>query len=242
MVSESKKGLIVKSFTRRSFVETAGFGLAALGALSNSAEASAQLVYRKNDWKQAGFNELLQSKAKVKQVYDIRPIGDGKFLNNIKNSLNGLQFGFGVPVEQIKIVSAMHGPSNMLSFDDEVWAKYGLGELTQVTDPLTGAPAVKNIYFPRKPGKGTDPDDPDSTLQDTSIQALQARGVVFLSCHTATEEQVRGFVKKGQMKGAVEEIVHDLQAHALPRVLVVPAMVAAIALLQSEGRFSYITV
>jgi hypothetical protein len=241
-VLELKKGLSVKSLTRRSFVGTAGLGLAALGTLSGSAEASAQLVYRKGSWKQAGFDELLQSKAKVKQVYDIRPIGDGKFLNNIKNSLNGLQFGFGVPVEQMKVVSAMHGPSNMLNFDDQVWAKYGLGELVQVTDSLTGAPAARNIYYPQKPGKGTNPDDPDSILQDTSIQALQARGVVFLSCHTATEEQVRGFVKKGQMKGAVEDIVNDLQAHVLPGVLVVPAMVAAIALLQSEGRFSYITV
>lgn len=232
----------MKSFTRRLFVESAGLGLAALGALSNSVEASAQLVYRKSDWKQAGFNELLQLSAKAKQVYDIRPIGDGKFLNNIKNSLNGLHFGFGVPVEQIKIVSAMHGPSNMLNFDDEVWAKYKLGELTQVNNPLTGAPAEKNIYYHQKAGKATNPDDPDSIFQDTSIQALQARGVVFLSCHTATEEQVRGFVKKGQMKGAVEEIVHDLQAHVLPGVLIVPAMVAAIALLQSEGRFSYVTV
>lgn len=232
----------MKFFTRRSFVESAGFGLAALGALGNSAEASAQLVYRKTDWKQAGFNDLLQLKARVKQVYDIRAIGEGKFLNNIKNSLNGLQFGYGVPAEQIKIVSAMHGPSNMLNFDDAVWQKYGIGELIQVTDPLTGTSAVRNIYYPQKPGKSTNPDDPDSTLQDSSIQALQARGVVFLSCHTATEEQVRGFVKKGQMKGAVEEIVHDLQAHVLPGVLVVPAMVATIALMQSEGRFSYITV
>jgi len=35
-------------------------------------------------------------------------------------------------------------------------------------------------------------------------------------------------------------IVEDLQAHSLPGVIFVPAGVAAIHMLQSEGKFSYI--
>jgi intracellular sulfur oxidation DsrE/DsrF family protein len=230
----------MKSFTRRSFVETAGFGLAAMGMIPATSEA--QLTYRKQDWKFAEFEKLVKDPAKAKQVYDIRPIDGGKFLNNIKNSLNGFQFGFGLSKEQIKVVAALHGPSNVLNFDDAAWAKYKIGEWFQVNDPATGAPAVRNIFFPQKESKSADPQDAGSSLQDTSIQALQARGVTFLSCHTATEEQVRGLIKLRGMKEPVEEIVQDLQSHILPGVVIVPAMVATISLLQSEGRFTYITV
>lgn len=230
----------MKLLTRRSFVETAGLGMAAMGMLPATSEA--QLTYRKQDWKILEFDKLVKNPARVKQVFDIRPIGEGKFLNNIKNSLNGLEFGFGIPRQQIKIVAALHGPSNMLNFDDAAWEKYRIGEWFNVKDPLTGAPAVRNIYFPQKPGKTSDPNDPNSTLQDTSVQALQARGVSFLSCHTATEEQVRALVKLRNLKDPVEDIVQDLQAHILPNVVIVPAMVATVALLQSEGHFTYITV
>ncbi|MGI9075468.1 MAG: hypothetical protein ACR2JB_30035 [Bryobacteraceae bacterium] len=39
-----------------------------------------------------------------------------------------------------------------------------------------------------------------------------------------------------------EEIVRDMLAHTLPNVLVVASMVAAIALLQTDRHYSYITV
>ena len=42
--------------------------------------------------------------------------------------------------------------------------------------------------------------------------------------------------------GTPEEIVQDMLGHVLPGVLVVASMVAAIALLQAEGRFTYLTV
>jgi hypothetical protein len=67
----------------------------------------------------------------VKQVYDVTQIAEGKFLNNIKNSLNGLHFGFGIPNEQIKIVAALHGPANMLNYDDFIWNKYKIGGVAE---------------------------------------------------------------------------------------------------------------
>jgi hypothetical protein len=87
-----------------------------------------------------------------------------------------------------------------------------------------------------------DPNNPDSLYQDTSIQALQHRGAKLLSCHTATEEQVRTLMRHNNLAHQPEMIVKELLAHTLPEVLVVPSMVAAIALLQTNGHYSYITV
>lgn len=225
--------------SRRSFV--GGIAAATTVGLPLTA-AQAQLVYRHSDWKFAEFDKLLKHPGTAKQVYDIRPIGEGKFLNNIKNSLNGFHYGFSIPVSEIKIAVAMHGPSNMLNFDDSMWEKYRLGEWLKVNDPKTGKPATRNIYLNKSAGASTDPNDKTSIFQDTSIQALQSRGVQFLSCHTATEEQAHGLVTDLSLKVPAEEVVNDLQAHALAGVLIVPAMVAAVSLLQSQGHFTYITV
>jgi len=231
---------------RRSFVSTAATSVVALATVGTAGTPTeAQLVYTKSDWSE--FNQLAKNPARVKQVYDIIPIANGSFLNNIKNSLNGLHFGFGIPEEQIKIVAALHGPANLLNCDDFIWNKYRIGAWLKVTDPSTGQPAVKNMFYPSKAGtpplySSEDPDSPESLYQDTSIQALQHRGVKLLACHTATEEQARALIAHNSLRQQPEEIVKEMLAHTLPEVLVVAAMVGAIALLQTAGHYSYITV
>jgi intracellular sulfur oxidation DsrE/DsrF family protein len=212
-----------------------------------SGEAKAQLVYIKSDWQLSEFNHLAKNPGRVKQVFDIIQIAEGGFLNNIKNSLNGLHFGFGIPDEHVKVVAALHGPANMLNYDDVIWSKYQIGAWLKVTDPSTRRPAVRNPYYASKAGAALrysteDPDSRDSLYQDTSIQALQHRGVKMLSCHTALEEQVRALVAHSGLTQQPEAIVKEMLAHTLPGVLVVASMVAAIALLQADGHYTYITV
>jgi hypothetical protein len=185
--------------------------------------------------------------ARIKQLYDVVQIGDGKFLNNVKNSLNGLRFGFGIPERQIKIAVALHGPANMLNYDDYVWEKYQIGEWLKVTDSATGKPAVKNLFYAGKISlnqapAAKNPDNQDSIYQDTSMQALQSRGAQFLSCHTALEEQVRVLISRNKLSQSPEDIAKDMLAHTVPGTLVVASMVAAIALLQAEGHYTYITI
>ena len=206
-----------------------------------------QLVWKASEWKLAEFRKLVSDPARVKQLYDVVQIGDGKFLNNIKNSLNGLRFGFGIAEGEIKIAAALHGPANMLNYDDYIWEKYQIGEWLKVIDPANGKPALKNLFYNSKIGlkRDTDaknPDDLDSIYQDTSMQGLQSRGAQFLSCHTALEEQVRVLISHRILSQSPEDVVKDMLAHTLPGVLVVASMVAAIALLQAEGHYTYITV
>jgi hypothetical protein len=206
-----------------------------------------QLVWKAPDWKLAEFRKLVSDPARIKQVYDVVQIGDGKFLNNIKNSFNGLQFGFGITEGQVKIAAALHGPANMLNYDDYIWEKYQIGEWLKVTDPANGKPAVKNLFYnskigPKQESASKSPDDPTSFYQDTSMQSLQSRGAQFLSCHTALEEQVRVLISHRNLSRPPEDVVKEMLAHTLPGVLVVASMVAAIAILQAEGHYTYITV
>lgn len=234
--------------TRRSLISRGALGLLTLGLFSGAPDPTeARLVWKTSEWKLAEFEKLVKDPARIKQVYDIVQIGDGKFLNNIKNSFNGLQFGFGIPERQIKIAAALHGPANMLNYDDYVWQKYQIGEWLKVTDPASGKPAVKNLFYNSKVSlkqefAAKDPDDLNSIYQDTSMEALQSRGAQFLSCHTALEEQVRVLISRNKLSQSPEDIVKDILAHTVPGVLVVASMVAAIALLQAEGHYTYITV
>jgi intracellular sulfur oxidation DsrE/DsrF family protein len=228
--------------SRRKLMAGAG---AICAAAASPSTANAQLVYRAGDWKAEEFQELLRKNVRVRQVYDVTAIDDGRFLNAMKNALNGLEFGFGIAPKQVQIVAALHGASNMINYDDSMWAKYRIGEWLKVNDPQTGAPATRNIFYPSKLANVAakeDPSDLKSSFQDTSVQRLQQRGVKFLSCHTATEEQVRIIIARLKLSDEQETVVKEFQAHTVPGVLIVPAMVASLALLQIEGHYSYVRV
>lgn len=225
--------------TRKQFLSHGITGLAAAAALQGMAEAD--LVERKSQWNDAKFQKLLHYPARYRQLYDITQIDQGIFLNNIKNSLNGFHFGYGVPEAQVKITAALHGGANLLNFTDAMWKKYQLGAFLNLREG--GAFAESNPYYPatHQPGHG-DPNDEHSFFQDHSIEALTQRGVQFLCCHTATEEQSRKLIKKLGLTVKPEVVVEDLLAHLNPGVLVVPSMVATVAILQTDGKYSYATI
>ncbi len=230
------------SMSRRSFVGSVGASVAALGTLGVTAtNADAQIIYMPNDWHAAEFDKLLKSKARVKQAFDVSNLQGGEFMSPIKNSINGLQFGFKVPADQIVMVAALRGSANLLNFDDSMWEKYQLGDYTKTDDPKTSKPATKNLFYLKNASATTDVQDHNSVYQDYSVQALAPRGLVLLSCHNATTNAAGRIIKKLGLKVDVEEVVNDLQSHMLPGVISVPAMVSALAMLQCEGKYAYTT-
>ena len=77
----------MKNLTRRLFVSrAAAAGTTMPALLAGATGVEAQLVWRASEWK-LEFNKLVRDPAKIKQVYDVVPIGDGIFLNGMKNSL-----------------------------------------------------------------------------------------------------------------------------------------------------------
>ncbi len=217
--------------------------LAGAAALAAGTLAAGQLVDTHADWRERDFRRLLARPARYRQVYDIIAVNNGIFLNNIKNSLNGFQFGLGLAPREFHVVAALHGPSNLLNLDDAAWAGYPLGEFIGLKDPKTGTWARRNLFLASDAAAGDrNPDSERSIYQDKSITGLKARGVNFLACHTALEEQSRAMIARFRLQGTPEHLVQALLGHLLPGTLVVAAMVMAVAVLQTDGHFSYITV
>jgi hypothetical protein len=216
------------------------------GAVATAAAAiwteplRAQFVWQKGDWHSDEFEKIVHSMRQIKLALHTDTAGDGRLLRMPRNCLNGLHFGHGLPLDQIQIVLALNGRANMINYNDEMWRKYRIGEWAQVKDPNTGQPALRNIFYSKKTQyTSEDPSNDDSLYQDGSIEALQGRGIQFVSCHTATEEAAAALIAQNNLPATREEVARDLVAHAWPGVIIVPALAAAMAILQSVGNYGY---
>lgn len=228
---------------RTTFLSAAAIAMAAGGtAGAQGVPGGTRFVERRADFDEAAFDAAVGRDADIRQLYEsvaFRPT----MWNNVKNSFNGLQFGFGYPSGRIAVAFAAHGPSAAYGYTDYIWKKYRIGEYFNLTD-AAGAVLQSNTFVAaRAPfDENANPDDDKGTYQDTSIATLQRRGLIYLNCHTATEEQARGIVKKGFAPAGMSaaDVANDMLTHLIAGAIVVPAMVATIAVLQAKYHYTYI--
>jgi hypothetical protein len=199
------------------------------------------LVERAAEFDRVGFDAIIGRSAEVRQLWEALAFHPALF-NGMKNALNGLHFGFGYPVDRIALVVAAHGPSSVYTFSETIWARYGLGKALKLMD-AAGDVVTSNVFLaPRADATGSmNPDDPHGFYQDTSVQTLQRRGVIFLTCHTAVEEQSRRLVQGGFAPTGMTEqdVARDILTSLIPGAVVVPSMSAAIAVIQGQFRYTY---
>ena len=229
---------------RTTFLSAAATALAVSGARAGAqaVPGGTHLVEREAEFDERAFDAAVGRDSDIRQLYESVAFKPTMW-NNVKNSFNGLQFGFGYQPRRIVVAFAAHGPSAAYGYTDYVWKKYRIGEFFNLTD-AAGAVLPSNTFFAaRAPfDESASPDDDKGMYQDTSIETLQRRGLLYLNCHTATEEQARGIVKKGLAPAGMTaaDVADDILTHLIPGAIVVPAMVATIAVLQAKYRYSYI--
>jgi len=219
----------------------AALGAAPAGAAAQGVPGGTHLVERKADFDEAAFARLAGKPADIRIVIESIAFHPQAF-SNIKNALNGLQFGFGYPDSRISIFFAPHGASSAFTYSDYVWSKYKIGDFFKLKDDK-GNPITSNTFLApaSAPSASTDPDDPASMYQDTSIETLQKRGVTFLTCHTAVEEQARGLLKAGNAPSGMSasDVAADILTHLIPGTHVVPSMMGTIMVLQSRYHYGF---
>ena len=158
-----------------------------------------------------------------KQVYDIATLGEGAGLRTIRNYLNAYRNVFKLNPPEVTAVAAMVS-SGHINFNDAIWAKYGFGEDTKTKEPRSDAWATRNVF------RTAAADDP---MADHTVEALQARGVIFWQCNNALKGLTRHLATKMQMPP--EAVRAELIAGLLPGVYLVPAHTMAIGLAQEHG-------
>ena len=231
-----------EQMNRRAFLASSATFAASTGvSASPSIPGGTHLVERHADFEAAVFERAVGRPAAVRQVVEATAFRPSA-LGSVLNAINGLQFGFAYSPEAIAIVFAAHGASAVYGYGDYLWAKYRLGEFFKLTD-AAGSPIVTNVFLARHApyDPNADPDDSAGMYHDASIEMLQRRGVVVLTCHTAVEEQARAIVSRGfAPSGATAaDVAADMLTHLIPGAVVVPSMVATIAVLQNTYRYTY---
>lgn len=200
-------------------------------------------VERHVDFDATGFARIVGRSAQVRQVYEAVSFQPG-VLGSIKNSFNGLQFGFGYPADAIAIVLAGHAASAAYGYSDYVWRRYRIGEFLKLAD-AKGQRVTTNVYLAaRAPfDVAADPDDDAGMYQDSSIEMLARRGLIVLTCHTAVEEQAKALARDGFAPAGMnaQDVADDILTHLIPGAVVVPSMVATLAVLQSVYHYAYLT-
>ncbi|MGH8163269.1 MAG: hypothetical protein ACREP1_02920, partial [Rhodanobacteraceae bacterium] len=92
-----------------------GSFLTASASLAALVPGGTQLVERKADFDEAAFARIVGRPADIRQLWEAVAFHPAMF-NNVKNALNGLQFGFGYPANRISLAICGHGPSSVYTY------------------------------------------------------------------------------------------------------------------------------
>jgi hypothetical protein len=133
------------------------------------------------------YEDIINRSAQIKQVYQWPNIANAILFANVRNGMNGFQFSYDIPPDDIQVVVQAYASANAATYDDFVWEKYRFGEALNVRDPQTNEPAARNIWYRtnvdhttlapgRQPSERSHP-----FYEDTSIEGLQRRRVLFLA-------------------------------------------------------------
>ena len=202
-----------------------------------------EMIETRAEFDYPAFVRLVNRPFDVRQLWDVNGYVPTA-LGAMKNGYNGYQFGFGLPPSRIGIAACLHGTANAFAYNDAMWSKYRLGEAFGFKDP-GGNVVSTNIFYHARSKNDPDagPNDPASMYQDATIEALQRRGLIVLVCHAAAADQARSLVSAGVAPPgtAPADVLRDLLGNLVPGTSVVPAMVAAIGLMQARFRYAYTT-
>jgi len=196
--------------------------------------------------RQAGPDDWLKGvQGANRAFFDFPQHQNGMPLLHILNYLNTYAQAYKLASGQASAVGSLYGigsrASIALGFNDAMWAKYGLGEYTNLKD-AAGMPYTRNVFH--RPTANdvhllmqaiNSPTIPlfAGAMPAIGIENLQKMGTTFLMCTNAfvawcAELEVRG-------KGKAPELQKELSANLLPGITMVPAMVIAIQKAQAAG-------
>ena len=208
---------------RRAFLSQLATGSAALasaGVLMQLpfTEAAAEVPASPDTW-------LAKLTGKHRQFFDAMTINSGFALGFAMNFLNSYNDTEKLPDGSLSAVVGLRHFAVPMAFNNDIWARYKLGETLGIMDPATKAPSTRNFMF--------HPHDGDLLNPGMAIEKLTQRGVQITCCNVALT------VLSG-MTSANAGVTPDVAkqqwlAGLLPGVVVVPSGVMAVNRAQEKG-------
>jgi len=112
-----------------------------------------------------------------RQFFDAVTVNEGFPFSFAMTFMNTIGETYKASDKDINAIVGLRHFAIPLVFNDDVWGKYKLGEMFNVKDPSTKAPATRNPYAYAKPG--------ELLFPGMAYEKLQERGVRFTCCNVA---------------------------------------------------------
>jgi intracellular sulfur oxidation DsrE/DsrF family protein len=135
----------------------------------------------------------------------------------------------GTPEKDSSVVTVWRHSAIPFAMEDRLWAKYKFGEMFKINDPVTNAPAVRNMFWKPNPAFQI----PGAGPVPIGINELQDSGALFCVCNMAIT--VYSAVAAKNMNLDHETVRKDWVSGLLPNVQVVPSGVWALGRAQERN-------
>lgn len=158
-------------------------------------------------------------------VFDSPDIEDGTAVFNAYSFMKGFEDMYKLSDADVNAVVVIRHKAIPMILDDELWARYKLGEYARVKDPTTKQWALRNPFWA--------PDPKDKESADYALETLVKRGVIVLGCAMAT----RGFagILASRTKDKPDAMFDELRRHLIPTAVLQPSGIFAVMRAQASG-------
>ena len=173
-------------------------------------------------------------KGKHRQIFDMPQPAGGLPMIHVRNYLDTYASAYGLRHPDVNAVAGLYFMTVPLALTDPMWQKYKLGAAANVVDAETNAPAERNVFWkPRGGAVLPVAGGPVPVPNDTAMTELQKRGTTYIVCNNAMNFWAGSIARQSGQTPA--DVRKELDAHLVPGVVVVPAMVIAFNRAQEAG-------
>lgn len=214
---------------RRAFLGRLGLVAAAAALPRKSVAAESQRnTVSTSPWDMSWVEKVTAAPYKV--VLDVQTLSDD-LLYAAADIMDRYREVYGIPDDQTRAVFVMRRLGTPMALQDVLWDRYGIGEDRKIDDPATKAPARRNPFLRPKPN------EKESFLVESRLEALMTRGAIVLVCNRAAMHFASSVAEK--LKRPVADVQSEIRSGLIPGALLMPDGVFAVVRAQNAGCATY---
>ncbi len=164
--------------------------------------------------------------AKYRAVFNANAIKNGDVVYSAALVLDQFHEVYGTGDQSTCAVIVLRSAGTVMAFNDSLWARYKVGDETNVMDPVTNVSATRNIFWKTREGAS-----PEAAAK--SIFALQHRGLICRVCNRELNGWASEIAEKTKQKEAA--VYAEVRANLIPGSYVVPSGIFALIRAQNAG-------
>jgi intracellular sulfur oxidation DsrE/DsrF family protein len=217
------------SHPRRSFLARFAAGLAAVTAAPQAAAMSLDDTLRLQGQDPDAW--LAKLNGRYRQYFDATTTNDGFPLVYAFTWARTMRETYKLGARDAQAVIGFRHSGIGPALNDQMWAKYKIGEFFKLNDPKTGKPSVRNYLNKSTAG--------DIMIPEADVSTMLGNGHLVVVCNVALSVLSGMAAKAAGLSMTPEDAYKEWLANLIPGVMPVPSGVLAVHRAQEKGKCTY---